>query len=182
MAIEPKLTVAIFASDKGPGDAERASVMSATGAYFARRGARIITLTEGDTLPLPALTSARAAGGQVEIFTDEAFTSPKALESIPVVRIEDRQERLRKLAEHAACYIVLPGSLASISNLFMGTLRLEISKPVVVLDHHNAFHVLRGFTSDVLTFGRPGAGRNLQFADSVEELWNKVVKVTGVKA
>lgn len=181
MAAEPSLTVAVFASDKGPGDAERAAVMSSTGAYFARRGARIITLTEGHTLPLPAITSARAAGGQVEVYTDDTFVLPKALESVPLVRIADRKERLRELADAAACYVVLPGSLASISNLFMGTLGLEIAKPVVLLNHHHAFEVLRGFTSDIVTFGRPGFDRNLQFADSVEDLWNKVQKVSGVR-
>lgn len=179
MANEPTLTVAIFASDKGPGDAERASVMSSAGAYFARRGARLVALSEAGTLPLPAITSARAAGGEVEIFTDDHFAAPKALASVPLVRIADRDQRLRKLSERAACYVVLPGSLATITSLFKSTLGLEISKPVVFLNHHHSFDVLRGFTTDVLTFGRPGTDRNFQFADNVEDLWNKVAKVTG---
>lgn len=179
MADAPQLTVAIFASDKGPGDAERASVMSSAGAYFARRGARIITLTEGGSLPLPAITSARAAGGQVEIFTDDEFEAPKALASIPLTRIADRQQRLKRLSDVAACYVVLPGSLASISNLFQATLGQNIEKPVVLLNHRHAFEVLRGFSADILTFGRPGTDRNFQFADNVEDLWNKVAKVTG---
>lgn len=181
MANEPGPTIAIFASDKGPGDAERASVMSSAGAYFARRGARLVTLTEGGALPLPAITSARAAGGEVEIFTDNEFVAPKALTSVPLVRIADRDQRLQQLSDRAACYVVLPGSLATISSLFKGTLGLSISKPVVFLNHRRSFEILRGFTTDILTFGRPGTDRNFQFAENVEDLWNKVAKVTGYR-
>ena len=53
-------TIAIFASDKGPGDAERASIMSQAGTYFARRGARIVCLAEGRSVAIPLITSARA--------------------------------------------------------------------------------------------------------------------------
>ncbi len=178
MAREPGLTVALFASDKGPGDAERASVMSSAGAYFARRGARLITLTEGG-LPLPAITSARAAGGEVEIFTDDVFVPPRALSSVPLVRISDARERWRQLAARCDCYVILPGSLASISSLFHATLGSDHVRPVVFLNHHHNFEVLRGFVSDVLTFGRPGKDRNFQFADNVEDLWSKVSRITG---
>lgn len=180
MAREPGVTVAIFASDKGPGDAERASVMSSTGAYFARKGARLIALTEGG-LPLPAITSARAAGGEVEIYTDNEFVPPRALSSVPLVRIHEPQERWQRLSAACDAYVVLPGSLASIYSLFHATLGTENYRPVVFLNHHQGFEVLRGFVSDVLTFGRPGKDRNFQFADNVEDLWNKVARVTGYR-
>ena len=38
--------IGIFASDKGPGDPERASLMSQTGTLFARRGAQLLCLWE----------------------------------------------------------------------------------------------------------------------------------------
>ena len=41
-----KPTIAVFASDKGPGDAERASIMSQAGTYFARKGARVVCLVK----------------------------------------------------------------------------------------------------------------------------------------
>jgi hypothetical protein len=38
--------LAVFASDKGPGDAERSSIMSQAGTLLARHGARIICLAD----------------------------------------------------------------------------------------------------------------------------------------
>ena len=51
--------IAVFASDRGPGDAERASLMSQAGSYFARRGARIVCLAEDDVIPVPLITAIR---------------------------------------------------------------------------------------------------------------------------
>ena len=59
MAGEPatlKPTLAVFASDQGPGDPERASIMSQAGALLARRGARIVCLVEGNCVPVPLIT------------------------------------------------------------------------------------------------------------------------------
>ena len=63
MAGEPatlKPTLAVFASDQGPGDPERASIMSQAGALLARRGARIVCLVEGACVPVPLITAARS--------------------------------------------------------------------------------------------------------------------------
>ncbi|MDB5537996.1 MAG: hypothetical protein JWQ65_2871, partial [Devosia sp.] len=44
--------LAVFASDKGPGDAERASIMTQAGMYFARHGASIICVAENGVIPV----------------------------------------------------------------------------------------------------------------------------------
>lgn len=178
MPDENMLTLAIFASDKGPGDAERASVMTQTGAYLAKRGAKLICLSDGDALPVPMITSARAAGGQVEVFSDKAFQLPSALKDIGQTRIVDRQERLAQFALAADCFVGLPGSLASITNLFFTTLNLGGGKPVVLFNHHNAFEVIRGFSVDVLAHGKPSAEQSFQIADSLDDVWNKVSRMT----
>ena len=56
------LRVAVFASDRGPGDAERASIMSQTGTYFAKRGANLICLAENGVIPVPLITAAVSDG------------------------------------------------------------------------------------------------------------------------
>lgn len=177
MAETIDITLAIFASDQGPGDAERASIMSQAGAFFAKRGAKIISLTDGNALPVPTIAAARAAGGQTEIFADQDFLLPSALENIELRRIPDKAQRLQQFAGAADCFVGLPGSLASISNLFSTTLNLSVSKPVVLLNHRNAFEVLRGFSVDVLAHGKPAAERNFQFADTIEDVWNRAARM-----
>ena len=53
--------IGIFASVKGPGDPERASLMSQTGTLFARRGAQLLCLWEEGVGPLPLMTAAQTA-------------------------------------------------------------------------------------------------------------------------
>ena len=48
-------TVAVFASQRGPGDPERSSIMSQAGSYFARHGARIACLVDGTAVPVPLI-------------------------------------------------------------------------------------------------------------------------------
>jgi hypothetical protein len=80
--------LAVFASDKGPGDAERSSIMSQAGTLLARHGARIICLADETLDNIPLITSARAAGGEVLIVADAAFQAPAALAEVPVVLID----------------------------------------------------------------------------------------------
>ena len=49
-------TLAVFASQQGPGDPERSSIMSQAGTYFARKGARIVCLIDALTVPVPLIT------------------------------------------------------------------------------------------------------------------------------
>ena len=64
--------IGIFASDHGPGDAERATIMSQAGSYLARRGARLACIVDTpDDIPVPLLTSARTAGGEVILIGDD---------------------------------------------------------------------------------------------------------------
>jgi predicted Rossmann-fold nucleotide-binding protein len=168
--------VAIFASDKGPGDPERASLMSEVGRTFARKGARILCLAEGGIIPVPLITAARTAKGSVEVLADQGIVLPPALSGVPITVLPDRGERLAYLASNAAALVALPGSLASATALFQ-TWASGAKVPVVMLNRHRAFEVLRGFSTDVLAPAVPDFDRKIQFAETVEDLWAKVVWV-----
>lgn len=168
--------IGVFASDRGPGDPERASLMGQVGTLFARRGAHLVCLAEKGVIPVPLITAARAAGGAVDILADESVVMPPALSGVPIEIVPDQAERYARIGAMASAFVVLPGSLASISALF-GSWKLAKPKPVVMLNRHRAFDIVRGFAGDVMSHSLPGYDRSLQFADSVEDLWNKVVWV-----
>lgn len=174
------LSVAVFASDRGPGDPERASLMGEVGRYFARKGARMLCLAEDGVLPVPLITAARAAGGTVELVVDTSIVLPPALQELPVTQLPDRAARHAHLASNAAVYVALPGSLASIRALF-GVWSAGQERPVVMLNRHRAFEAIRGFAADVLAVSVSGYDRNIQFADSVEDLWTKVAWVAAAR-
>ena len=86
--------LAVFASDKGPGDAERAPIMAQAGTLLARHGAKLICLADETLDVIPLITSARAAGGEVLIVADAEFVAPPALNDVAGERIDDPEARL----------------------------------------------------------------------------------------
>lgn len=183
MMLEPASkhpVLAVFASDKGPGDAERSSLMSQAGTHLARRGARIVCLAEGGVIPVPLITAARAAGGSVELVADGTIILPPALSGVTMNVLADKQERLAKLAQCVEAVVVLPGSLASATALFgvWAAARAQgRTLPVVMLNHHRAYEAIRGYAADVLSPGLAGYERSVQFSDSIEDLWNRVSRL-----
>jgi hypothetical protein len=177
-------SLAVFASDKGPGDAERAPIMTQAGTILARHGARLICLAEETLDAIPLITSARAAGGEVLIVADANFHAPAALSEVPVERIEDPEARVRRVGELAQGFVGLPGSLASAAALYRTWVRAGAGgsgKPVVLLNHHRAFEAMRGMATDVLSHSVNHADRVVVFTDNVEDLWNKVAWALGVQ-
>lgn len=181
--LEPAITapvIAVFASDKGPGDPERASIMSQAGTYFAKRGARIVCLAENGVIPVPLITAARTAGGSVEIVADASIILPPALADVTMEVLPEKADRLARVAQRAEAYVALPGSLASASALF-GTWAAARAQgrtpPVVMLNRHKAYEVMRGYAADVLSPGLPGYDRAVQFADTIEDLWARLLRL-----
>jgi predicted Rossmann-fold nucleotide-binding protein len=172
-----RLTLAVFASDKGPGDVERASIMSQAGSFFARKGARLVCLGEDFALPVPLITSARAAGGEVVIVADPGFDFPSALSALTIEHLPTVEERLRRVAALADLFVALPGSLGSAKSLFESWVRGgdgAARRPVVFYDRNGAFRVLRGFAADVVSNSVRHHDRYVQFADSIEDMWGKI--------
>ena len=179
MAPDAHPVLGIFASDQGPGDAERATIMSQAGSYLARKGAHLACVVDKpDDIPVPLLTSARTAGGAVTLIADEQFSEPNYLSGVTVEHIGTAEARIARLASMSALYVALPGSLSSAIGLYRTWVQGGGGpgrKPVVFLDRHGAFKVMRGYAADVLSTSVKGHDRYLQFADSIEDLWNKVV-------
>jgi hypothetical protein len=167
----------VFASDHGPGDAERASIMSQVGSFLARKGARLVCLAEGDDVPVPLVTSARTAGGEVTLIADESYVEPTALSGVVVEHVATREARLKRIAALSNVYVVLPGSLASTASLYLTWVRGGGGpgrRPVVFYDHNNAFKVMRGYAADVISTSIKNYDRYIQFAVSTDDLWNKI--------
>lgn len=177
MAASATPTIAVFASDQGPGDAERSALMSEAGTILARHRARLVCLADGALEAIPLITAARAAGGEVLIVADEGFTAPPALAAVPVEHIDDPEARLRRIAELAQVFVGLPGSLASAAALYrtwVGAGAGASRKPVVLLNKNRAFEAMRGMAADILSHSVPHADRLVTFTDNVEDLGNKV--------
>tara|TARA_R110002020_G_scaffold87764_10_gene216092 strand:- start:698 stop:1261 length:564 start_codon:yes stop_codon:yes gene_type:complete len=172
--------LAIFASSKGPGDAERVSLMSQTGSYFAKRGAQILCLAENGNLPIPLITAARAAGGAVQIVADTTIVLPPALSGVNMEVLEDQAARFARVSELAVGLVALPGSLASATEMFgvwSAGKTAGRSRPVIMLNRHKAFEVMRGYAADVLSPGLKGYDKAIQFADTVEDLWSRISRM-----
>lgn len=171
-------TIGIFSSDHGRGDAERATIMSQTGSYLARKGARLVCVVDApEDIPVPLLTSARTAGGEVTLIVGENFAEPSYLTGITVEHFATAEERLARLASLSTLYLALPGSLLSAIALYKAWVRGGGGagrKPVVFFDRNGAFKVVRGYAGDIISTSIKGHDRYLQFADSVEDIWNKV--------
>ena len=110
--------IGIFASDHGPGDAERATIMSQTGSYLARKGARLACVVDiADEIPVPLLTSARTAGGEVILIGDESFSEPNYLSGVTVEHAATAELRLARLCRgrlHRRWRSTAPGCAAAV--------------------------------------------------------------------
>jgi hypothetical protein len=178
MAPDLHPVLGIFASDHGPGDAERASIMTQTGSYLARKGARLVCLVDDDDIPVPLITSARTAGGEVTLIAGDTFSEPSYLTGVTVEHLATAEQRLARLAEISTLYVALPGSLTSAIALYQTWVRGGGGpgrKPVVFYDRNGAFKVVRGYTADIISNSIKNHDRYIQFADSVEDIWNKAL-------
>ncbi|MEP7240309.1 MAG: hypothetical protein ABI697_05440 [Devosia sp.] len=178
-------TLGIFASESGPGDAERASIMAQAGSYLARHGARIACLADADDVAVPLLTSARRAGGDVTLVADDGYIAPAALEGVHIEHHATPEARLARLAALSTIYVALPGSMASAIDLYRTWARGGGGagrKPVVFYDRNGAFRVVRGYAGDVLSNSIKNHDHYVQFADSVEDMWVKIIWLIDQKA
>lgn len=151
--------------------------MSLAGSLIARKGARIVSLAQGQTLAVPLITSARAAGGEVLVVADAEIGMPSALAGVAIERVAESEARIARVAALADLFVGLPGSLASANDLYATWVRAgggASGKPVVLLNRNRAFEVMRGLAADVLSHSVKRQDRMMVFTDNVEDLWNKI--------
>src|SRR5690606_34294112 len=151
------------------------AIMSQAGSFLARKGARLACVVEDMDVPVPLLSSARTAGGDVTLIAGESFAEPSYLTGVTVGHLSTQEGRLARLAELSTLYVALPGSLASSISLYRTWVKSGGGagrRPVVFYDRNGAFKVVRGYAADVISNSIPNHDRYVQFADSIEDMWN----------
>ncbi|MCB1516028.1 MAG: hypothetical protein KDJ19_00190 [Hyphomicrobiaceae bacterium] len=169
-------TIAVF-SGIGGAHASRAQVFAQAGSFLAKKGARLMAVEGVAGLPLTTLSAARSASAEIEIVVSDVFQVPKALSEASVIRSANLEDRMRIMRERADAIAVLPGALALANDLYRATLMEPGVPPVILLNHDNAFEVLRGFVVDVFTHNHPNPDRVMQVADSLEDMWNRIQRL-----
>src|SRR6187402_71192 len=127
--------------------------MSQVGSLLARRGVRILCSGE-NYLPVPLITSARSAGGEVMVVADSDIAVPPALRGVAIERLAEPDDRIARIAELADGFVGLPGSLSSAAGLYRSWAASGgggSGKPVILLNRNRAFEVMRGMSADVLS-------------------------------
>jgi hypothetical protein len=178
MAPDARPMLGIFASDHGRGDAERATIMSQAGSFLGRKGARLACLADDLESPIPLIVSARTVGAEVTLIAGDSFSEPSYLSGVTVEHLPTAEARVARLAELSTLYVALPGSLTSAIALYRTWVKGGGGagrRPVVFYDRNGAFRVIRGYAGDVIANSIPNHDRYVQFADSIEDMWNKIV-------
>lgn len=173
-----RLAIAVFASDKGPGDAERATLMSQAGTFLARKGAQIICPVGHENACTPLLKSAQKGGADILVVGTQNLELPAALSTLPVRTCENLSEADKLVHQLAHAFLVLPGSLASATRLFQSWIVEEKGRPTVFFNRNRAFEVMRGLGVDVLSHSVPHWERRMQFADNMDDAWARLSKMT----
>jgi hypothetical protein len=151
--------------------------MAQVGAFLARKGARIVCIAERGLAPTALIAAARTAGGEVVVLIDEETTLPPAIAGVTVEHIADDAARLARMAELVTLFIGLPGSLASVTQLYQSWVRAGAGpgrRPVILYNRHGAFEVVRGMFADIMSHGIKRPDRFVQFTDGTDDMWNRV--------
>jgi hypothetical protein len=159
--------------------------MQQAGTYFARRGAGLVCLAEGNVIGVPLIQAARAAGGEITLVADMAYEPPSALADLPVERLAGPEDRLRRVAELADGFVGLPGSLATAAALWQAWQAAgggNCGKPVVLLNRRGAFEIMRGYSVDILAHGLKHPERIIQFSETIEDLWVRLTRMLAANA
>jgi hypothetical protein len=170
-------TLGIFAAVALPGDAEHPRILSTAGTLFASSGAQLVCLAEDGAYCRPLVVAARAARGEVTILSDgsldpETFATGCVVETIP-----EPEMRVQRMSELADALVGFPVGLVGVRAMFNVWVTAgggSSGKPVALLNRNRAFEVLRGYSMDVLSHSVTNTDQLVLFADTIEDLWNKL--------
>lgn len=175
----PPHTLGIFASASVPGDPEWARIMTLAGTLFARNKTAIVCLAENGAHCRPLVAACRAAGGEVRVLSDGSVNASALSDGVRIEIIADADARLQRMSDLSDALVGFPASLAAVASLFNVWVLAgggSSGKPVALLNRNRAYEVVRGYAMDVLSHSLSNAERLMFFADTVEELWNKLQK------
>lgn len=171
-------TIAIFGGGRAQNDANRSLILTQAGTFFAKKNAKLVCMQGEGGLPMVALGAARAAGGDIEIIVADDFEIPKALGEVKITRENDIAMRYKLTSQKVQAIVALPGGLSLANDLFQISMNQTTACPTILLNHENAFEVLRGFFADVLVHDHPNAEGAMQVADSLDDVWNRVTRLS----
>lgn len=134
---EPRsVVVTVFGSSRPAPGTEAYQTARRLGELLARAGFRVATGGYGGTMEAVS-RGAREAGGHVIGVTAEAFRSAANEWVVEEIRVKSWQDRLLKLVELGAGYVVLPGGTGTLVELAVVWEWINkgflAAKPVVVL-------------------------------------------------
>ncbi len=172
-----KKVLAVFASDKGAGDVKRADIMSKAGHFLAGKGFNFVVLAQNGEFCVPFITSARSAGADIKIIADEEFKIPKKLADIELKKFKTSAERYAMIDELSDVFVGLPCSLLSAKFLFEVWVENQGKKPVILLNKNRSFEFMRGFVQDVVSHKVRHVEKQIQHADNIEDLYNRIKKL-----
>ncbi len=172
-----KISLAIFASDQGQGDSERGAIMMQVGSFLASKKVDFICLAQNGVLCTPLITSARSAGANIKIISDDEFIIPKNLNDIELERIGQEQDRFKRIGELSDVFVGLPGSLLSAKFLFEVWSANQREIPVMLLNKNKSFEFMRGFMQDIVSHKVKNLDKIISQTDNIEDMWNRLAKL-----
>lgn len=171
--------LAVFASDKLPGGAARASLLVQAGTLLAKKSVEIVVPAIEGNVCMPLIAAASSAGGKVVIVAEPGFALPRALPNVSVEMPGDPAACQQRVAELADAYFLLPLGLKAVSFFHATWVRGgggKAGKTVAMLNRDRAFEVMRGYVADVVSHSLRNIENYAIFSDSVEDLWNRLAR------
>ncbi len=133
---KPSPVVTVFGSSRPAPGSERYETARRLGELLARAGFSVATGGYGGTMEAVS-RGAREAGGRTIGVTAAVFQSAANAWVEEEIRVETWQERLLKLVELGAGYVVLPGGTGTLVELAVAwewiNKGFQLQKPVVIL-------------------------------------------------
>ena len=170
-------TLAIFADAASPGDADYPRLLSTAGTLLANAGVQIVCLSENGTYCRPLVIAARAGGAAVTILSDGSLKTADFAAGCSIEVLPEADLRFQRMSEMADAFIGFPAGIVSVRALFNVWVLAgggSSGKPVALLNRNRAYEVLRGYAMDVLSHSLTNSDRLVIFADTVEDLWNRL--------
>lgn len=149
------------------------------GSTIARRGARLICVSQNGDWPRALVDSALAAGGRVTVVTSSAELPLRVPQGVQVEAAETERAAAAKAVSLGDAIIALPSGIAVTAMLYAAWTDnggRQSGKPVGLLNFNRAFEVVRGFMADIATPGLGSTDGFFQTAENFEELWNRLAR------
>lgn len=169
--------VAVFADC---GVTTHQAVYRQAGASIARHGAHLHCLARNGQWPRALIDSALADGGRVSVTAVSPADRLSLPQGVTVISESTEQQAAARIVQAGQVVIGLPGGIDTVGMLYAAWTAAggaESGRPVGLLNHNRAYEIVRGFTADVASVGRGNVDTLIQFADTFDDLWNRLTRL-----